>query len=303
VTAKSKSSRVVYAAVFANVAIAIAKFIVAAITGSSAVLSEGIHSTVDSLNECLLLLGLRRSRRSPDQGHPFGHGKELYFWSLLVAVLLFGVGGGMAIYEGIIHIIHGESASDPLWSCAVLAIAACFEGYSFAVAFRALGAHHDAGNPLRWWKRVQSSKDPAIYTVFVEDFAALCGIIVALAGVGLGVLFDNPYFDGAASILIGCILATVAVLLAHETRELLVGESARPEIVAEIRALIERDPDVDSVEPPLTMQLGRDAILVNADVHLRRGLSGEDQVQVLERIVREIRTTRPQVSCISLQPK
>jgi divalent metal cation (Fe/Co/Zn/Cd) transporter len=137
----------------------------------------------------------------------------------------------------------------------------------------------------------------------VAIFAALCGIIVALAGVGLGVLFDNPYFDGAASILIGCILATVAVLLAHETRELLVGESARPEIVAEIRALIERDPDVDSVEPPLTMQLGRDAILVNADVHLRRGLSGEDQVQVLERIVREIRTTRPQVSCISLQPK
>lgn len=299
----SKSLRVVLAAVAANVAIAAAKFVVAAITGSSAVLSEGIHSTVDSLNECLLLIGLRRSERRADAEHPFGHGKELYFWSLLVAVLLFGLGGGMAIYEGITHLLHGKRATDPLWSCAVLGVAACFEGYSFAVAYRALGANKDEGNPLGWWRRVQRSKDPAVFIIFVEDFAALSGILVAFIGVVLGVVFDSPYFDGIASMLIGCVLASVALVLAHETRNLLVGESARPEVIASIRELIAADPAVHSLDPPLTMQLGRDAILVNADVRLRAGMSGEEQAAALARIAARLREAHPQLRCISLQPK
>ena len=165
VVSRQQGTRVVYAAIFANAGIAVAKFIVAGISGSSAILSEGIHSTVDTVNECLLLLGIRRSRFEPDRSHPFGHGKELYFWSLMVAVLLFGLGGGMAIYEGITHLVRPRPAADLLWMYVVLGVAAAFEGWSFAIAFRALGAQHDGGRPSRWWRRVHRSKDPSVFSI------------------------------------------------------------------------------------------------------------------------------------------
>jgi cation diffusion facilitator family transporter len=293
---------VVYAAIAANAGIAVAKFIVAGISGSSAILSEGIHSTVDTLNECLLLLGLRRSRLRADEAHPFGHGKEMYFWSLMVAVLLFGLGGGMAIYEGITHILRPRPAGDLLWMYVVLGIAAIFESYSFVVAFRALGAQRDGASPWKWWRRVRRSKDPSVFSVFVEDFAALVGILVALIGITLGAWLENPYFDGVASLLIGLTLTTAAVVLAHETRNLLVGESARPETVRAIFELVESEPGVRHSEAPLTMQLGPEQILVNIDLNLEPELSAREQLELLERIARRIRERHPEVIKVSLNP-
>lgn len=295
--------RVVYAAILANAGIALAKFFVAAISGSSAMLSEGIHSTVDTLNECLLLLGLRRSRLGADDSHPFGYGKELYFWSLMVAVLLFGLGGGMAIYEGITHLLRPREAQDVPWMLAVLAVAAAFEGFSFMIAFRALGAQNDHGRPWRWWRRVRLSKDPAVFSVFIEDFAALTGIAFAFLGVTLGALLHNPYFDGAASLLIGATLTSAAVMLAHETRKLLVGESARPEIVRSIRDIVAAEGAVCAGDRPLTMQMGPDDILVNIELQLRPDLSGRELLAALERIEHGIRARHPQVRRISLQPR
>lgn len=300
---KSSGKRVVNAAIFANAAIAVAKFVVASISGSSAILSEGIHSTVDTFNECLLLLGIRRSGLGPDELHPFGHGKELFFWGLMVAVLLFGLGGGMAIYEGIHHLLHPRPTRDLLWMYVVLGVAAAFEGYSFVVAFRALGAQNDGGHPARWWRRVRRSKDPAVFSVFVEDFAALVGIAIALLGVTLGAMLHNPYYDGVASLLIGVTLTAAAVVLAHETRKLLVGESAPADVVRSIRDVVQGEQWVCASDPPLTMQLGPNQILVNVDLQLRAGLSGEEQVETLARIERGIRARHPQAMRVSLQPR
>jgi cation diffusion facilitator family transporter len=293
---------VVYAAIMANAAIAVAKFIVAGMSGSSAILSEGIHSTVDTLNECLLLLGIHRSRVRPDEAHPFGHGKELYFWSLMVAVLLFGLGGGMAIYEGITHLLHPRPTQSLMWTYVVLGIAAIFEGYSFVVAFRALGAQSDGASPLKWWHRVRRSKDPSVFSVFVEDFAALTGIVIALLGVTLGTWLGIPSLDGVASLLIGATLTAAAVVLAHETRNLLVGESARPETVRNIFELVESEPGVRTSQAPLTMQLGPDQILVNIDLDLQPELSAREQLELLERISARIREQHPQVVRVSLNP-
>lgn len=295
-------ARVVYAALAANAGIAVAKFIVAGLSGSSAMLSEGIHSTVDTLNEILLIVGLRRSRLSPDDAHPFGHGKELYFWSLMVAVLLFGLGAGMAIYEGITHILRPRPAGDLAWTYVVLAVAAMFESYSFVVAFRALGAQRDGASPVKWWRRVRRSKDPSVFSVFVEDLAALTGILIAFVGVTLGARLGNPYLDGVASLLIGATLIVAAVLLAHETRKLLVGESARPETVREIRELVEAEPGVRASDPPLTMQLGPDQVLVNIDLRLAPDLSGDEQIALLKKLSSRIRTNFPQVFRVSLNP-
>ncbi|HET7809926.1 MAG TPA: cation diffusion facilitator family transporter [Steroidobacteraceae bacterium] len=301
---KPSGKRVVNAAILANAAIAVAKFIVAAVSGSSALLSEGIHSTVDTFNECLLLLGIRRSKLGADEQHPFGHGKEIFFWGLMVAVLLFGIGGGMAIYEGITHLMHPRPAADIAWMYVVLAVAAAFEGYSFTVALRTLHAQQESGGPdVSWWRRVRRSKDPSVFTVFVEDLAALTGIFFALLGVTLGALLHDPFFDGAASLLIGATLTTAALVLAHESRKLLIGESAPADVVRSIREVVEGERAVCAAEPPLTMQLGPNQILVNVDLQLRPGLSGEEQVETLARIERGIRARHPQAMRVSLQPR
>jgi cation diffusion facilitator family transporter len=303
VSSLAQSRRVVHWAIAANAALTVSKFIVAAFSGSSAILSEGIHSVVDTLNEGLLMLGLRRSRRAPDIVHPFGHGKELYFWSLMVAVLLFGVGGGMAIYEGITHLRHPQVTQSYGWTCLVLGLAAVFEGSSFAVAYRALGAQREAATPAKWWSRIRRSKDPSVFTVFLEDLAALAGIVIAFAGITLGVIFHNPYFDGVASLLIGGVLTTVAIALAHETRKLLVGETAPLDVVQDIRQVMESQPEVAGVDSLLTMQLGPQDILVMADLQLRNDMSGGQQIALLERIENNTRARHPAVKRMSLQPR
>ncbi len=277
----------VYSAMAANLVIAVAKFLAAGVTGSSALLAEGFHSVVDTGNQGLLLLGLRRSRKAPDEMHPFGYGQELYFWSLIVATLLFGIGGGLSIYEGILHVLHPVAVEDPFWNYVVLAIAAVSEGTSFAIAVREVLRERERGESF--WHALLGSKDPSVFVVVGEDAAALAGLAVAFLGVWLGHHLGIPELDGAASVLIGVILCVVGVFLAIESRHLLLGESADPSLIRGIQAVVAEDPDVLRARPPLTMHLGRDQVLVNLDVEFRRSLGAEELAKVVRRLERKIR--------------
>jgi cation diffusion facilitator family transporter len=292
------SQSAVYAAIGGNLAIAVTKFIAASATGSSAMLAEGIHSLVDTGNGLLLLLGIRRSRKPPDPNHPFGHGKELYFWTLIVALLIFAVGGGMSVYEGIVHIRHPSEPKDPTWNYLVLAVAAALEGFAWSVAYREL---RKSRGPRNLWSAIRASKDPTTFTVLVEDSAAMLGLLVAFLGVYLGHRFHDPYLDGAASVVIGVILGVVAVVLAHESKGLLVGESADPEVVQSIRALAEADPAVERIGPPLTMHLGPHEVLLNLDIQFRKGLSATEVEAAVDRLEKAIRARHPEVKRIFIE--
>jgi cation diffusion facilitator family transporter len=294
----AKSRLVVYAAAAANLGIATTKFIAASVSGSSAMLSEAIHSLVDTGNELLLLVGLRRSEREPDEQFPFGYGKELYFWSLIVAVMLFGVGGGMAFYEGITHLRNPQPLEDPFWAYVVLAVATAFEGASFIIALREFRRRP---GPASLFAKVHVSKDPSVFTVLIEDMAALLGLFVAFLGVFLGHLLHNPYIDGAASLGVGLILAAAAFGLAYESRSLLVGEAASPRTVQDIRDIVSHDESVQAVRAPLTMHLGPQDILLNVEVEFRDGLSAADESAAVARIEDAIRARHPEVTRIFIE--
>jgi cation diffusion facilitator family transporter len=281
-----------YGAIAANLAIAVTKFVAAAFTGSSAMLSEGIHSVVDTGNQLLLLLGLRRSTRPADDEHPFGHGKELYFWSLIVAVVLFGVGGGMSLYEGIGHVRHPTPLEDPTWNYVTLGAAFVFEAVSWWIALRELRRGLAATGV---WQALRTSKDPAIFVVLTEDTAALAGLVIAAAGIWLGHQLDAPIFDGLASIAIGVVLAGVAVFLVYESRGLLLGEAASPATVAGIRRIAGDDPAVVRAGPPRTMHLGTADVLVNLEAAFRPELSSGDVAAAAARIEGAIRAAHPEV--------
>jgi cation diffusion facilitator family transporter len=286
----------VYGALAANLAIAVTKFVAAVITGSSAMIAEGIHSLADTGNQGLLLMGINLSRRPPDPLHPFGHGKDLYFWSLIVAVILFGLGGGMSFYEGISHLRHPAEIEDPLWNYAVLGAAAVFEATAFALAMRELLRTRRPNQNL--WQAVRQSKDPTTFVVLFEDAAALTGLVVAAVGVFLSHQLDASVFDSVASMVIGTVLAAVAILLAYESRGLLMGERADPEIVKSIRLISEEDPGVEETKQTLTMHLGPDTVLLNLTVVLKSELSGEEVVKTLERLEHTIQEKHPEVTRI-----
>ena len=296
----AESKMAIYGAIAANVAIAVTKFVVASITGSSAMLSEGIHSAVDAGNGGLLLVGLHMAKKPATPEHPFGRGKELYFWSLIVAVLIFGLGGGMSIYEGVVHMRDPEPLTDPFWIYVVLALAVVFEGTSFLIAlhqFRRLSA----GRPF--WLSLQGSKDPSLYTVLAEDGAALAGLAVAAAGVWASHSLDMPVLDGAASVVIGGILAGVAVLLIRESRGLLVGEGVRPETAAAIRAIAQQQPQVKKAGLPLTMYIGADDVLLALDVVFADSVGADDAAAAVEQIERTIRERFPKVTRIYIESR
>jgi len=241
---------------------------------------------------------VRRSRKPADIEHPFGYGQELYFWTLIVAIVIFAVGGGVSAYEGILHILHPKPFEDPLWNYVVLAIAACFEGYSFSVAYREF--QKDRGK-LSMWQSISSSKDPTTYTVLFEDTAALIGLLMAFIGIFLADVLGNPYFDGAASICIGLILAAVAVVLAYETKSLLVGEAVDPETLKEIRRQAESDPQVESVRNALSMYFGPHTILLAMDLQFRADLSAADVEQSIDRLEQKIRSKYPDIKHIFIE--
>ncbi|GLU50592.1 cation transporter [Dyadobacter frigoris] len=290
----------IYGALGANIGIAIIKFIAASFTGSSAMLSEGIHSTVDSGNELLLLLGISRSKKPADQGHPFGHGKELYFWALIVGILIFALGGGMSLYEGITHIQHPEPLKDPKWNYIVLAVSMFFEGGSLIIAIKKFNELKGKGT---FWSELRASKDPSLFAVIYEDTAALAGLITAFSGVFLGHYFSNPLFDGVASIVIGLILCVVAVVMVVESRKLLVGESAQSDIVRGIYELVNQDPDVSTVYYPLTMHLAPNEILLALDVQFRKDISLKEVVDAISRTETNIRASFPDVKRIYIEAR
>jgi len=289
----------VYGAIVANVVIAVAKFVAGAVSGSSAMLSEAIHSVVDTGNELLLLLGIHRSKKPADELHPFGYGKELYFWSLIVAILLFGLGGGMSIYEGISHLRHPVVIRNPTWNYVVLAIVLVAEGTSWTIAMKKFLERKKQGQGL--WRALRASKNPAIFVVLAEDSAALAGIAVAFLGVLLGHRLQNPYLDGLASMVIGSLLTTVAGFLVYESRDLLVGESADEEVVQSIYKVAEADPAVVGVSRPLTMHFGPEQVLLNLDIEFRPNLSASEVTAAVDRLEKRIRAKRPNVKRIFIE--
>jgi cation diffusion facilitator family transporter len=290
---KSGSLKVIYAAILANLGIAVSKFIVAAITGSAAMLAEGIHSAVDTGNELLLLIGERNSAKPADARHPFGYGKELYFWALIVALSVFSLGGGLSIYHGIEALRHPEPLQDPTWNYVVLGVSALFEGYSWNVSRKALNKLRKPGTSL--WQTVHASKDASVFTVFIEDTAALIGLLIAALGIALGHYFDNVYFDPAASVLIGLLLVGAAFTLARETGGLLVGESIGPDATRKVRELFEKDPAIDSVGALQSMQLGPDEALLTAAVQFRRGMRIDEVEDAIERLEKAVMARYPAI--------
>ncbi|WP_439882268.1 cation diffusion facilitator family transporter [Pontibacter sp. MBLB2868] len=289
-----------YGALAANLAIAIIKFIAAALSGSSAMLSEGIHSMVDTGNSLLLLLGLSKSKKPADASHPFGHGKELYFWSLIVAILIFAIGGGMSIYEGIMHIRQPNPLEDPTLSYIILLVAMVFESIAWYIAYRNFSKTRVEKNFL---KALRASKDPATFTVLFEDSAAITGLAVAFLGVFLSHQFNNPYFDGIASVVIGFLLAGVAVLLASESKDLLIGEGANARTVESISEIATADPAVEKIATPLTMHMGPYEILLAMDIKFKSNLSSSEIESAIVRLERNLLERHPEIKRIYIEAK
>jgi cation diffusion facilitator family transporter len=290
----------VFGAIGANVAIAVMKFVGAAATGSSAMLSEGIHSAVDTGDGVLLLVGMRLADRPADQRHPFGYSKELYFWSLIVAVLIFGVGGGVSIYEGVLRLMAPKPLEDPGWNYTILGGAALFEGTSFAIALRqfrrSIGAEP-------FWKSLRASKDPTLYTVMAEDSAALAGLAAAAIGIWGSHALRMPAFDAGASIFIGLLLCGVSSLLIFQSRKLLVGEGVDPAMADEIRRIAQNEPNVYRAGWPLSMHLGPDDVLLALDAEFRDGVPAEEVSGAVNRIERAIRERFPEVGRIYIESR
>lgn len=295
---ETESSTAIYAAIAANLAIAASKFVAATFTGSAAMVAEGIHSLVDTGNGALLLLGRRLSRKPADAAHPFGYGKELYFWTLIVAIEIFGIGGGVSIYEGLLHLWHPAHFQNPMWNYAVLGFAFVAEGISFMFASKAFIAEKGERSI---WRTVRASKDPTTFAVLFEDGAAMLGLVVAFVGIFLAHRLDNPYFDGGASVVIGAVLASVAVLLAYESKGLLVGEGVDPDMLRDIRRLSESDTGVISVKRAMTMHFGPDTILLAMDIRFRPEISAAELERSVDRVEKKIRDRHPEVKHIFIE--
>jgi cation diffusion facilitator family transporter len=288
----AESKVAVVAAVAGNLAIAVSKFVAAAFTGSSAMLSEAIHSLVDTGNGSLILLGMRRSRKPPDHEHPFGYGRELYFWTLIVGVLIFGVGGGMSIYEGVGHIRHPAPSENPIWSYAVLGVASVFEGATWYFGWKAFRKELRGRGVL---ETIVATKDPTSFAILLEDSAALAGLLLAFLGVFLGRLFDVPALDGAASILIGLLLCTVALVMVRESKGLLVGEGAERSTVADIRAMVAADPSVARVTRLLTLYLGPQEVLLTVALNFRPETSAVEIRRAVARLKTAVQGRYPRI--------
>ena len=296
----ASSKNAVLAALAGNLLVAATKLLAAIWTGSSAMLSEAVHSFVDSGNEILLLYGMRRAGRRPDEQHPLGYGRELYFWSFIVALLVFAVGAGVSVYEGIRHVWAPEPIHDPLVSYVVLALAGIFEGSSWLVSLRQFKA---AKGPLGSYEAFRRSKDPPSFMVLFEDSAALAGILIAGLGTFAAVRLHDPIFDGLASILIGVVLAAVSLLLARESKSLLIGERADRELSDSIIHVAGAENSVSRANGVLTLQLAPDQIIAALSLDFEDHLTaGQIEDAVIE-IERKVRESHPQVVALFIKPQ
>jgi len=297
--AEPHNNRTLWIAFAANLGIAFSKFVAAAITGSSAMLTEGVHSVVDSTNQVLLLWGRKASRRPPDERHPFGYGREIYFWSFVVAVLVFALGAGVSVYEGIIHISDPEPAVSPIIAYTVLLVAFLLEGGSTWEAFKEF---REAKGKTGWIKAIQQSKDPAGFIVLLENGAAMFGIIAAAAGLGLSQITGDPRYDGMASVVIGAILGITAVFLAYESKALLIGEAADPELVAAIHALVMQKQAVVTIGEILTVHSAPDQITAMMAVDFDDSISAREVERLVCQIEDEIQAAFPDVRHLYIHP-
>jgi len=292
------STKVIVAALLGNLGIAAAKFGAWGVTGSSAMLSEAIHSLVDTGNQWLLLYGTRRARRPADAAHPFGYGMEVYFWTFVVAMLVFALGAGMSIYQGVKRIRDPLPLTDPAVNYMVLGVAALFEAGAWSIAFREFNRRRGR---FGLFAEVLRSKDPTIFTVLFEDSAALLGLVVAALAIVLSQALDMPVLDGVGSVVIGLILAGTAVLLASESKGLLIGESAHPETVRAIRALIETDRRIVRTNEVLTMHLGPNDVLVNLSLDFADNLSAGEVERAITELEERIRAGHQEVNRVFIE--
>ena len=297
--AEHSSRTAVIAALIGNILIAITKGVAAALSGSSAMLSEAVHSLVDSGNEILILYGQHRAAKAPDRLHPWGYGRELYFWSFVVALLIFALGACVSIYEGVRHILDPQTITDPLMNYAVYAISALFEGISWWFGWSAFRRVRGNRTILA---AVEASKDPPSYMVLFEDSAALLGLAVAAGATAVSVRFGAPWFDGAASIIIGLVLSGVALLLARESKDLLIGERASAEIVESIRSAAEGERGVVAVEGILTSQLAPDQVIANVGLQFEDNLRTPDIERIIARLETRLREMHPELFRIFVRP-
>lgn len=284
--ASHASKRVIYAALIGNSLIAVMKFVASAYTGSSAMLSEAIHSVVDSLNQLLLLYGLRRSTKSADDEHPFGYGRELYFWAFVVAIMIFAVGAGVSLYEGVVKVMHPHEVSDPFVNYLVLVLAMLFEAFSLRIAIQEFNKMR---GEVRWITAVRGSKDPAVFTVLFEDVAAMVGLFIALAGLILADYLETPWLDGAASIGIGVLLGVTAMLLAYETKALLIGEAASDTLRAGVQEILANAESVRMINELRTMHMGPQDVLLALSLDFHDHLSAgkvEEAIFILEMAIK-----------------
>jgi cation diffusion facilitator family transporter len=298
---KSDSRKVIFAALGANALIAVSKFFAASVTGSSAMMSEGVHSVVDTGNQGLLLLGMRRAKRPADAAHPFGYGAEIFFWAFVVAILIFALGSGISIYEGINKLLNPHPIKSPYINYIVLGFAFVFESIAWVIAYREFRKAQGTKRPFRLFTAVRQSKDPATFTVLFEDSAAMLGLIAAAAGVAGASSFGLEWADGTASIVIGLILAGAAILLARETKGLLIGESASRETVEGIREIIKDAPDVLHINELRTMHLAPHEILLALSVDFADGISSEKVEAAVSQLERTIKQSYPEVQRVFIE--
>lgn len=296
---KIRRNLTVLAAIFAGVCVAGIKFAAAAVTRSSAMASEGVHSLVDAANDSLMLVGQRGSKRKPDIEHPFGYGRTIYFYTFIVSVIIFVFGGGYTIYKGVQALIHGgNEIGDPLVAYIVLALGAVIESISLAIAFRDVNRRR---GDLAIWEYIRSSKSPVSFTVLLEDFAAVMGMIFAFAGIALSVALKNPAFDAIASILIGALMAAVAVVLVRESASLLIGEGLSSEEIMAVVFIVEEDPAVIKCGRVLSMYMGPNDLVLNLDVTFDDELDEGDILQAIDRLEAELIDDFPQCSAIFIE--
>ena len=292
------SKKVIIAALIGNSLIAVTKFIASSMTGSSAMFSEGIHSLVDTGNQGLLLYGLKASQKPADKYFPFGHGKEIYFWSFVVSILIFALGSGISIYEGVHHILHPEEISSPMINYIVLGLAIIFEGAALYIAFKEF--NKTRGN-RSYLGAVKDGKDPSLFVVLFEDSAAMLGLFVALIGITLAQVTGDAWWDGVASVSIGVILGLTAVWLAIETKGLLIGEAASQETVESIRKIVTVKDEINGVNEILTLHMGPEFILVNISLNFRNDITTDTLAELIDNLVKEIKGKHPFVKRVFVE--
>ena len=294
----SGSTKVIYAALIGNGLISITKFIASAFTGSAAMLAEGIHSLVDTGNQVLLLYGMKRAKKPADERFPFGHGKEIYFWSFVVAILIFALGSGISMYEGIHRVMHPEPVTSPLINYVVLGAALIFEGFAWYLAWKVFQLQR---GDRTFIAAIREAKDPVTFVVLFEDSAAMLGLVVAGVGLALNQMLDMPVFDGIASITIGVILGATAICLAIRTKSLLIGEAATPELIADVRSRAAKLKPIERVNEVLSLHMGPHFVLLTLSVDFKNELSAGEVETTIEQLTREIREAHPDIKRVFVE--